>query len=149
MQRIIKSIYLPDIAASLSAGAEFAPLLRAGDIVLLRGNLGAGKTSFSRGVISGLCGQTEVPSPTYTFVQTYNAPDFDIWHFDLYRLQSQSQVWELGLEEAFDGVCLIEWPERIEGLLSGGELEIKIDFAEKGRKLTYVGNQNWRERFGA
>ena len=116
-------------------------------IVLLTGYLGAGKTSLARGAIAALCNVNEVPSPTYTLVQTYTAPKLDIWHFDLYRLEDPQDVWELGIEEALDeGVCLIEWPERIENLLSGTELNIEISFADKGRVATLSGNANWRER---
>jgi len=89
----------------------------------------------------------EVPSPTYTLVQTYRTPKFDIWHFDLYRLEEPGDVWELGIEEALDeGVCLIEWPERIEDLLSGAELTIEISFLEQGREAKLTGNTAWQER---
>jgi len=133
MNGIIKSIVLQDDWATRDFGAKLAKILRAGDVVCLRGDLGAGKTSLARGAIESLCNTDEVPSPTYTLVQTYIAPKFDIWHFDLYRLEEPGDVWELGIEEALDeGVCLIEWPERIENLLSGAELNIEISFLVKG-----------------
>jgi len=142
-----KTFTLKDQAASMALGAKIGAVLCAGDIVLLRGGLGAGKTTLARGLITALCGMQDVPSPTYTLVQTYTAPDFDIWHFDLYRLERESDVWELGIEEAFEnGVCLIEWPERIEDLLSGGELCIEIEITGTGRTAIITGNHSWEAR---
>lgn len=145
----IKTISLRDETATRKLGADLAQILRAGDVVLLRGDLGAGKTSLARGVIAALTEAEEVPSPTYTLVQTYAAPSFDIWHFDLYRLEDPTDVWELGIEEAVEeGVSLIEWPQRIENLLSGNELDIEIDFAASGRRVTLSGDKIWKERLG-
>lgn len=148
MSGIIITASLEDDQATRKFGAKLAMKLCAGDVICLRGDLGAGKTSMARGAIEFLCDVSEVPSPTYTLVQTYVAPKFDIWHFDLYRLENPQDVWELGIEEALDeGVCLIEWPERIENLLSGTELNIHISFAEKGRIAILSGNSKWQERF--
>ena len=78
---------LPNLAATADLAQKLAPLLKAGDVIALHGGLGAGKTTFSRALISALLGQdTEVPSPTYTLVQTYDGPSFPIFHFDLYRM---------------------------------------------------------------
>ncbi|PCJ03177.1 MAG: tRNA (adenosine(37)-N6)-threonylcarbamoyltransferase complex ATPase subunit type 1 TsaE [Alphaproteobacteria bacterium] len=95
---------------------EFAKSLAPRDVVLLHGDLGMGKSVFSRAVIRGLCGvdNLEVPSPTFTLVQTYDADIATLWHFDLYRLSDVSEIYELGWEEALiDGVLLVEWPERL------------------------------------
>ncbi len=147
MNRIIKTAQAEDEKAMAAQGAWLAELLRPGDIVLLRGNLGAGKTSFARGLIQALLKGAEVPSPTFTLVQTYKAPAFEIWHFDLYRLQNESEIWELGIEEALErGVCLIEWPQSIAGLLSGAELEIVLRFSGKGRVVKFFGNEKWEAR---
>ncbi len=94
----------------------FSQSLGPRDVVLLHGDLGMGKSVFSRAVIRSLCGvdNLEVPSPTFTLVQTYDADIGTLWHFDLYRLSDVSEVYELGWEEALiDGVLLIEWPERL------------------------------------
>ncbi len=147
MSRIIKTIDLKDEASTQALGAWLAPFLRAGDVVLLQGDLGAGKTTWARGLICALLGDTEVPSPTYTLVQTYTAPNFEIWHFDLYRLKHETEVWELGIEEALDdGVCLIEWPERIAGLLNGTELVVALNIKNGRRGADIIGNKAWKAR---
>ncbi|EKE09082.1 MAG: ATPase or kinase [uncultured bacterium] len=89
--------------------------LHLGDLLLLKGELGSGKSTFARALIQTLCGETtEVPSPTFTLVQSYEAPEFTLWHFDLYRLDHPDEIFELGIEEALRcGVCVIEWPERL------------------------------------
>ena len=95
---------------------EFARISKQGDVWMLRGTLGAGKSVFARAFIQYLTGAKEVPSPTFTLVQMYAAADFDIYHYDLYRLKDPEEIFELGVEEAFySGVCLIEWPERMGG----------------------------------
>ena len=119
-----------------------------GDFFALLGPNGAGKTTLSRGLIQALLGaDTEVPSPTYTLVQTYEAPDFDIWHFDLYRLEREADVWELGIEDAIEnGLCLIEWPQRIESLLPDTALTIQIETKDDGRLAVLAGGDNWEAR---
>jgi tRNA threonylcarbamoyladenosine biosynthesis protein TsaE len=142
-----KTFSLGNETATRALGAALATHIKPGDIIALRGDLGAGKTSLARGLIGALCGAQEVPSPTYTLVQTYDGPSFGIWHFDLYRLDDPGDVWELGIEEALeDGVCLIEWPERIESLLSGAELNIEIEFDGDGRTAIISGNKQWGSR---
>lgn len=129
-------------------GARLGAYLRAGDTLCLTGELGAGKTTFSRGLIQSLCGaDIEVPSPTYTLLQTYDAPNFEIWHFDLYRLKTPSEVWELGMEDAiYDGVTLIEWPEQMGDLIPDGTLNIHITFLGEGRQATLTLTPQWQER---
>jgi len=109
---------LADADATGNLARRFAGVLSAGDIVLLQGNLGAGKSHFARTLIRSLFGadgeRLEVPSPTFTLVQTYDAPGAEIWHADLYRLSDPQELWELGLDDAFEtAICLIEWPDRI------------------------------------
>ncbi len=121
--------------------------LRLGDVLLLKGDLGAGKSTFARALIQSLCGKdTEVPSPTFTLVQTYDADEFTLWHFDLYRLKHPEEVYELGIEEAYhNGVSLIEWPDRLGGQIPPGalELEFKYGVDENERTLSITG---WDDR---
>jgi tRNA threonylcarbamoyladenosine biosynthesis protein TsaE len=108
-------------------------LLEIGDVVLLKGELGAGKSTFARALIQNLCGaHTEVPSPTFTIVQSYEAPKFVLWHFDLYRVNAPEELYELGIEEAYEnGVCLIEWPERLGPYLPKKYLEIELIYGKE------------------
>lgn len=103
----------PDETARLAA--QIAGALRPGDCLLLEGVIGAGKTHFARHLIQSLMEVPEdVPSPTFTLVQTYDVPAGELWHTDLYRLSSLDELEELGLTEAFEtAICLVEWPDRL------------------------------------
>jgi len=103
--------------------------LHAGDTILLTGDVGAGKTHFARALIQSLLAQPEdVPSPTFTLVQTYDAADgTEIWHADLYRLTGPSEIEELGLIDALtNAICLIEWPDRLASLRPANALDITL-----------------------
>ncbi|SHJ86885.1 tRNA threonylcarbamoyladenosine biosynthesis protein TsaE [Shimia gijangensis] len=106
--------------------------LHAGDVLLFEGDIGAGKTHFARCLIQSLLPEPEdVPSPTFTLVQTYETPDFEIWHADLYRLSSPDEVVELGLTEAFeDAVCLVEWPDRLAELKPEKALTLSLQMTD-------------------
>lgn len=95
---------------------DFAQSLCAGDVVLLQGDLGMGKSVFARAVVRSLCGDSglAVPSPTFTLVQHYDGQNFSVVHFDLYRLSDPEDIYEIGWEDALsEGVALVEWPERL------------------------------------
>ncbi|MEO0664951.1 MAG: tRNA (adenosine(37)-N6)-threonylcarbamoyltransferase complex ATPase subunit type 1 TsaE [Pseudomonadota bacterium] len=116
--------------------------LAAGDCVLLEGGLGAGKTTFARALIQYLLPSPEdVPSPTFTLVQTYETPDFEIWHCDLYRLGNADELIELGLEEAFEtAVTLIEWPDRLGDWQPSSAATLRFDVAtDEARLVTLTG----------
>lgn len=120
--------------------------LRAGHVVLLTGPVGAGKTHFARSLIHSLLLDPEdVPSPTFTLVQTYAAQTAEIWHADLYRLSGPDEVVELGLDEAFDtAICLIEWPDRLGDLTPDDAL--LLDFTvvgEDSRQITATDPDLW------
>ena len=120
-------IELPDEAATAALAARIAALARPGDVIALKGELGAGKTSFARAFIHARGGREAVPSPTFTLVQVYDLADGPIWHIDGYRLRDPEEAWELDIEDAFrDGVSLIEWPERLGPLIPARRLEITL-----------------------
>ena len=107
-------------------------LLRRGDAVLLEGPLGAGKSAFARALLRTLLSgpELEVPSPSYTLVQLYDAPVGPVHHFDLWRLDGPASVTELGWDDARDGVVLVEWPDRLGALRPGDALTIAFSLAD-------------------
>lgn len=121
-------IALPNLAATADFARRLATLLRNGDLVGLAGDLGSGKTTLARDLIAALSGRDrEVPSPTYTLVQTYDCGALTVWHFDLYRVERPADVYELGFEDALaDGVTLVEWPERLGALMPADHLMITL-----------------------
>ncbi len=114
---------------TLAFAAQFASRLKAGDVVALHGTLGAGKTVFSKGVIQALSpATTEVPSPTFTIVQSYDTEKGTLYHFDFYRLKNPQEAYEIGIEDAFaDGICLIEWPDKIGPLLPKKRIDVFLE----------------------
>lgn len=113
---------------------KLAKIAKRGDVFALFGTLGAGKSVFSRYFIQELTEASEVPSPTFTLLQTYDALDFEIYHYDMYRLKSPDEAYELDIEEAFyNAVSLVEWPERIAPLLPKDIWKITISVKESTR----------------
>ena len=132
-------LHLADAEATARLGQWFAAHLQAGDCLLLEGQIGAGKSHFARAFIQARLGRAEdVPSPTFTLVQSYQA-DVEIWHADLYRLSHPDEVLELGLEEAFDSaICLIEWPDRLGSLLPKGAMRLRFALEGEGRRVAFL-----------
>ena len=137
---------LPDEAATAALARGIAGLALSGDVIALSGDLGAGKTFFARAFI----GEADVPSPTFTLVQTYERPAgcrrARVWHFDLYRLKRAEEAIELDIEDAFaDGVSLIEWPECLGGLLPAERLDVALDFGAEAKARTAIltGRGRW------
>lgn len=144
----MRTYVLPDAEATERFGGAIARLLKTGDVVSLIGDLGAGKTTLTRGLVSALLNQaTEVPSPTYTLVQTYDTPEFLLWHFDLYRVEDASELIELGWTETATGVAIVEWPDRAGGLMPAHRLDIHLETIGDHRKaiLEPVG-EDWQTR---
>lgn len=140
---------LPDEQATFDLGARFAAILSAGDVILLEGDIGAGKSAFSRAIIQSMAGaRIDVPSPTFTLVQTYDLPQAELWHADLYRLTSPDEAIELGLEDAFDtAICLIEWPDRLGDVAPDHALRLLFVAHETAHSVTVVSAPSaWRDR---
>ena len=148
MKRI--RIDLQTEADTLALGEKLAPLLRTGDAICLSGGLGAGKSTLARGLIAARTGAMEAPSPTFTFVESYEAADLVLWHFDLYRLERPDDVWELGYEDALeDGAALIEWPERIGALAPENALLLTLEHHNGGRIAVIKADESWAMRLAA
>lgn len=136
MTRFETSVFLPDDAATGRLGEDLAMALKPGDTVALSGDLGAGKTSLARALIRAVADDAalEVPSPTFTLVQTYDLR-LPLAHFDLYRLSSADELEELGFDEAVaTGAALVEWPERAGGVLPGDAIHVALDHEGDGRR---------------
>ncbi|MBR6327756.1 MAG: tRNA (adenosine(37)-N6)-threonylcarbamoyltransferase complex ATPase subunit type 1 TsaE [Alphaproteobacteria bacterium] len=126
----------PDLTATQHLAAQLASITQKGDTFALRATLGAGKSAFARAFIQALVSTDDVPSPTFTLLQTYPAKDFDIYHYDLYRLKSPEEIWELDIEEAlFSNVTLIEWPEKMEMYLPRDIFEVSITVLPNNARL--------------
>lgn len=116
---------------------KLARITKQGDIWALEGTLGAGKTVFARAFIKELSDAEEVPSPTFTLLQTYATPEFDIYHYDLYRLEKPTDVFELDVEEAFySGVSLVEWPEKMAGFMPRNVWNVSFAVNGNEREIT-------------
>jgi tRNA threonylcarbamoyladenosine biosynthesis protein TsaE len=148
-----------DESALAARAAALAPQLRAGDVLFLRGDLGAGKTVFARALIRALTGDAAltVPSPTFTLVQTYDTPAGPLWHFDLYRLKSAEEIYEIGWEDALGGaIMVVEWPERLgtgdgNSLAPRDRLELVLSIAPDNterRRLRLEPLGTWKDRMG-
>lgn len=144
---------LPDLAATHALAARLAALLRAGDAVLLEGPLGAGKSELARAVLRAAAGDPalEVPSPTFTLVQSYDLPAGPAHHFDLYRLDGPEGLAELGWEEAREGIVIVEWPDRLGAEAPAGALRIALaqGEAEDARRAALSGWDDRLERLAA
>ncbi len=149
--KLLKPIHaLPAEADTQGLAAALAHEAKPGDIICLYGPLGSGKSVFARAFVRALTGaHTEVPSPTFTLVQHYDAPGFEIVHADLYRLEHDEEIIEIGLEEGFDdAVTLIEWPQRLGRFLPASRLDLELTIeADKARTATLTAHgKHWSDR---
>lgn len=136
---------LPDMDATLALAGRIAPLLRVGDVVALWGDLGAGKTALARGILRALGVTEDVPSPTFTLVQTYETPGLVVAHYDLYRLKSARELFELGFTEALeDGAALVEWPERAPEHLPEETLHLRLKLEDGARTVKIAGPMRFK-----
>lgn len=143
-------IPLASAEATTRLGALLAPHLVPGDTLLLSGPIGTGKTHLARALIQARLAAEglaeDVPSPTFTLVQTYVAGDVEIWHADLYRLSDPAEIAELGLEDAFEtAICLVEWPDRLGSDAPAGALTIDLAATSDGlsRTADLHGPERW------
>jgi tRNA threonylcarbamoyladenosine biosynthesis protein TsaE len=134
---------LPTEADTAALGWSLARQARRGDVILLQGPIGAGKSCLARAFIRARLGRMEeVPSPTFTLVQVYEAEGGDIWHADLYRLTRPDDVWELGLDDAFQtAICLVEWPDRLGSHVPPDALLIRLETHGDSRRAMLSGGR--------
>lgn len=134
---------LPTEADTTALGQRLAAVARPGDVILLEGPIGAGKSHLARAFIRARRGAAEeVPSPTFTLVQVYGDGPDEIWHADLYRLTHPDEVWELGLDDAFArAICLVEWPDRLGAHQPEGALHLRLEASGEGRRAHLAGGR--------
>ena len=133
---------LSDESATLKLGQQLALQLRAGGVLYLQGDLGAGKTTLSRGIIQSLGHSGAVKSPTYTLVEPYELPGLRVFHFDLYRLADPEELEFIGIRDYFDPgtVCIIEWPDRGGDMIPPPDLVLRLEKQGSGRLASLVAN---------
>ena len=141
---VYKESILGDEAATLACGARFAKIIQAGLIIYLHGDLGAGKTTFVRGVLRGLGHAGKVKSPTYTLVEPYQITlnkvfNYTLYHFDLYRFIDENEWEAAGFREYFNpqSICMIEWPEKAEHVLATPDIHVQLSLFNTGRQIQF------------
>ena len=141
-------LLLPNLKATRNLADALGPLLRPGDVVTLEGTIGTGKTTFIRALLETLGCIEEVPSPTFNLLHTYELGSVTFWHFDLFRIEHSSDVYELGVEDALEnGICLIEWPRIVAKLLPTERLELEFFYQEeRSRRVSLRGEETWTQR---
>lgn len=139
---------LADEEATARAGADLAHVARPGDVITLSGPLGVGKTALARGLIAALGHAGDVPSPSFAIVQPYEDLDPAVWHVDLYRIEDEQEIEEIGLDSAGDALLLVEWPERAGHDRWPEALKLSLEFGPNGdRILTAQVPQAWEGRW--
>jgi tRNA threonylcarbamoyladenosine biosynthesis protein TsaE len=130
-----EALFLPDQNATLRLGAALAAGVGRGRVIFLSGDPGAGKTTLVQGLLRALGVAGRVKSPTYSLVELYKLSSLNLYHFDFYRIKDRSEWVDSEFREYFnqDSACVVEWPERVAGLLAPPDLESRLDFSGTGR----------------
>lgn len=130
-----ESLFLPDEDSTRRLGAALAAGIAPGRVIFLSGDLGAGKTTLVQGLLRALGFAGRVKSPTYSLVELYKLSRLNLYHFDFYRFEDRSEWDDSGFREYFsqDSACVVEWPERVAGLLAPPDLELRLEFSGTGR----------------
>lgn len=143
MERIVSK----NVSDTIKLGEKISKRLKKGDIILLHGDLGAGKTHFVKGLSKGLKNKAQVTSPTFTIMNSYEGGKLPVYHFDMYRLNSADEAREAGLEEYFDvnsldGISVVEWSENVPGLIKGRVIDINIEKTEdENKRIITIGEK--------
>ncbi len=151
MNREPHSCVLADEEATIALGAALARLTRGRGVITLRGNLGSGKTTLSRGLIRALGHSGAVKSPTFTLVEPYELPDCRVQHYDLYRLTDPEEVEYLGMRDFIDAqtLTLIEWPEKAGALLPPVDLDLELQISGTGRKALWHAHSSYGQELAS
>ncbi len=142
----MKKYFTHSVSETEALGTAFAEKLSAPTVLCLYGDLGAGKTAFTRGLAQGLGSPDRVSSPTFTLMHEYEGREV-LHHFDLYRLESEEELWDIGFEEYLEnGISVIEWPNRFENMIPSSAIRIHISYGEtENERIIEVENENFSD----
>ncbi len=135
-----KHINISSADEMIKFGKQLSKNLKGGDVIYLNGDLGAGKTTLTKGIIKGLGYDGNIKSPTFTLVESYQPTDLDVHHFDMYRIADPEELEWMGIRDYFNdqSIVIIEWPEKGEGFLPNANIKINISYLENGRAIEII-----------
>lgn len=141
------SVEINSAAEMIAFGVKCARCIHAGQVIFLRGDLGAGKTTLAKGLLSGWGYTSMVTSPTFTLLESYDLNTVTVHHFDLYRMESGDELEMIGARELFNpsSICLIEWPDKAAGFLPTPDVLFTIEHHKQGRRIKISGKAHIKE----